>query len=75
MKIFRGGDVPPQVVDPRSFVGIAHVKRLADGQEGVPVIVYQVEFEPGSRTNWLSTGASGSRNGARRRGRWALATR
>jgi quercetin dioxygenase-like cupin family protein len=52
MKIFRGGDVPPQVVDPRSFVGIAHVKRLADGQEGVPVIVYQVEFEPGSRTNW-----------------------
>jgi len=52
MKIFRGDDAPPQIVDPRSFVGTAHVKRLADGQDGVPVIVYHVEFEPGARTNW-----------------------
>src|ERR1700722_15177045 len=54
MKIFRGSDVPPQVVDPRSFVGSAHMKRLADGRDGVPVIVYHVEFEPGARTNWHS---------------------
>ena len=54
MKIFRGGDVPPQIVDPRSFVGTARVKRLADGQDGAPVVVYHVEFESGARTNWHS---------------------
>jgi quercetin dioxygenase-like cupin family protein len=52
MKIFRGGDVAPQSVDPSSFVGTAQVKRLADGQDGAPVVVYHVEFEPGARTNW-----------------------
>ena len=54
MKIFCGRDVPPQVVDPRSFVGTAYMKRLADGRSGVPVIVYHVDFEPGARTNWHS---------------------
>jgi quercetin dioxygenase-like cupin family protein len=54
MKIFRGGDVPPQIVDPRSFVGTARVKRLADGQDGAPVVVYHVEFDAGARTNWHS---------------------
>ena len=54
MKIFRGADVPPQIVDPRSFVGTAHMKRLADARDGAPVVVYHVEFEPGARTNWHS---------------------
>jgi quercetin dioxygenase-like cupin family protein len=52
MKIFRGGDVPLQIVDARSFVGTAHMKRLADGRDGAPVVVYHVEFEAGARTNW-----------------------
>jgi quercetin dioxygenase-like cupin family protein len=54
MKIFRGGDVPLQIVDSRSFVGTAHMKRLADARDGAPVVVYHVEFEAGARTNWHS---------------------
>ena len=52
MKIFRGEGVPRQRVDPNSFIGAAHVKKLADNSDGTPVIVYHVEFEPGGRTNW-----------------------
>jgi quercetin dioxygenase-like cupin family protein len=52
MQIFRGDAVPHQQVDPRSFVGPAHVKKLADNADSTPVIAYHVEFEPGSRTNW-----------------------
>ena len=52
MKIFRGEDVPPQIADPKSFVGTAHTQRLAGDQAGVPVVVYRVEFEAGARTNW-----------------------
>ena len=52
MKIFRGEGVPRQRVDPKSFIGSAHVKKLAEHSEGIPVIVYHVEFEPGARTNW-----------------------
>ena len=52
MRIFRGAGVPRQPVDPKSFVGAAHVKKLADDSDSTPVIVYQVEFEPGARTNW-----------------------
>jgi quercetin dioxygenase-like cupin family protein len=52
MKVFRGGDVPVRPVDPESFVGAAQMKRLADGQDGTPVVVYHVEFAPGARTNW-----------------------
>ena len=58
MKIFRGDAVPRQQVDPKSFVGSAYVKKLADNAESTPVIVYHVEFEPGARTNWhLHSGA------------------
>ena len=52
MKIFRGAGVPRQQVDPKSFVGTAHVKKLADNSDSTPVIVYLVEFESGARTNW-----------------------
>ena len=52
MKIFRGGGVPRQQVDPKSFIGSAHVKKLAEHSDGIPVIVYHVEFESGARTNW-----------------------
>jgi quercetin dioxygenase-like cupin family protein len=52
MKIFRGADVPPQIADPQSFVGPAHTQRLAGADDGVPVVVYRVEFENGGRTNW-----------------------
>jgi quercetin dioxygenase-like cupin family protein len=52
MKVFRGDDVPRQRVDPKSFIGSAHVKKLADNSDSTPVTVYQVEFEPGARTNW-----------------------
>jgi quercetin dioxygenase-like cupin family protein len=38
--------------DVKSFVGPAHTKLLASSDEGAPVHVYRVEFEPGGRTNW-----------------------
>ena len=52
MKIFRGDGVPRQQVDPKTFIGPAQVKKLAEHAEPTPVIVYHVEFEPGARTNW-----------------------
>jgi quercetin dioxygenase-like cupin family protein len=52
MKIFHGDAVPHQPVDPASFVGAAQAQKLAEAQDGTPVIVYRVEFEPGARTNW-----------------------
>jgi 4-carboxymuconolactone decarboxylase len=54
MKIFRGADVPTQLADPHSFMGRAHTQRLAGADDGVPVVVYHVEFEDGGRTNWHS---------------------
>jgi quercetin dioxygenase-like cupin family protein len=54
MRVFRGGEVPVQAVNPESFVGTAFTKRLADAKDGTPVIVYHVGFEPGGRTNWHS---------------------
>jgi 4-carboxymuconolactone decarboxylase len=54
MRIFRGDDVPVQPVDPKSFVGIARMQKLADDRGGTPVIVYHVAFDPGGRTNWHS---------------------
>jgi quercetin dioxygenase-like cupin family protein len=52
MKVFHDGSLSAQPADPKSFVGSARTKRLAEAQEGTPVVVYRVEFEPGSRTNW-----------------------
>ena len=52
MKIFRGLDVSSTAADPHTFVGKASIKRLASAQEGVPVVVYRVEFEERGRTNW-----------------------
>jgi quercetin dioxygenase-like cupin family protein len=52
MKIFRAGDVPAHFADPKSFVGLAQTKRLAEADDGTPVVVYRVTFEAGSRTNW-----------------------
>lgn len=52
MTIFRGEGVPLHPVDPNSFIGPAQVKKLADNSDSTPVVVYHVEFEPGSRTNW-----------------------
>ena len=52
MEIFRGGDVPTRVADATTFVGTAHIKKLAQAHAGVPVVVYHVEFSDGGRTNW-----------------------
>ena len=52
MKVFRAASVPLQPADPNTFSGIAHVKRLAEDDRGVPVGVYRVEFSAGARTNW-----------------------
>jgi quercetin dioxygenase-like cupin family protein len=53
MKHLQGDAVPFGPVDPKNFVGSARVKRLPMVEEGgQSVIVYLVEFEPGSRTNW-----------------------
>lgn len=52
MQIFRGGDVPARIADANTFIGTAHIKKLAQADEGVPVMVYRVEFSDGGRTNW-----------------------
>ena len=52
MKIFRGESAPFKAADVKTFTGSAQTKRLASDDEGVPVGVYRVEFEPGGRTNW-----------------------
>jgi quercetin dioxygenase-like cupin family protein len=52
MKIFRGAQIPWETADPNTFGGQAQVKRLASNDDGVPVVVYRVEFEAGGRTNW-----------------------
>jgi 4-carboxymuconolactone decarboxylase len=54
MKIFRAPDVPPELSDPKNFRGTAHTKRAATIEGGEPVTVYEVDFEPGGRTNWHS---------------------
>jgi quercetin dioxygenase-like cupin family protein len=52
MRIFRGEAVRSQLADSQTFVGRAHTQRLASADDGVPVVVYNVEFEDGARTNW-----------------------
>ena len=52
MEIFRGGDVPLRIADAHTFVGTAHIQKLAQATDGTPVVVYRVEFSDGGRTNW-----------------------
>lgn len=52
MKLFTAAAVAGQTADAKTFVGAARTKRLAAADEGTPVTVYHVEFEPGARTNW-----------------------
>lgn len=52
MKVFRAPDAALEPVDPRNFVGNAHVRRLLITEGDEPVVVYFVDFEPGGRTNW-----------------------
>jgi len=52
MRIFRGEESPFQRADATTFLGEAQVKRLASAEDGVPVVVYRVEFQNGGRTNW-----------------------
>jgi quercetin dioxygenase-like cupin family protein len=52
MKVFRGAKAPLNPADPTTFSGVAHVKRLAEDETGVPVGVYRVVFGDGARTNW-----------------------
>lgn len=52
MTIFRAASAPLNQADPKTFTGEARMSRLASDENGVPVHVYRVEFEPGGRTNW-----------------------
>ena len=52
MRVFRDEHIPFKIADTESFVGRAHTKRLAAADEGLPVVVYRVEFEDGARTHW-----------------------
>jgi len=52
VKIFRAIDSPPAPGDPKTFTGSVRTARLASADEGTPVHVYRVEFEPGARTHW-----------------------
>ena len=54
MNIFRSAESAFRAGDPASFVGPAHTRLLGSSQEGTPVHVYHVQFEPGARTNWHS---------------------
>ena len=49
MKRFQAPDVTFEPADPKNFVGQARVKRM---QMAEGALVFLVEFEPGSRTNW-----------------------
>jgi quercetin dioxygenase-like cupin family protein len=52
MKVFRGQQVPPAPADANTFRGNADVRRLAGADDGVPVVLYHVNFHDGGRTNW-----------------------
>jgi len=52
VKIFRGAATPFEIADTNTFSGHALRRRLASDDEGVPVVVHHVEFDPGARTNW-----------------------
>ncbi len=52
MEVFPGDAAASTTADPRTFSGRAQVKKLAAAEDGVPVVVYRVEFEDGGRTNW-----------------------
>lgn len=52
MRIFHRADTPRERADERTFIGPAHIQRLAHDAHGVPVHVYRVEFADGGRTNW-----------------------
>jgi quercetin dioxygenase-like cupin family protein len=52
MRIFRTADAPAKPADRATFVGEAAIKRLASADEGVPVMVYHVDFDERGRTNW-----------------------
>ena len=52
MRIFRGAATPFEIADTNTFSGHALRRRLASDDEGVPVVVHHVEFDPGARTNW-----------------------
>ena len=52
MKIFRGGATPFEIADTKTFAGRARRRRLASDDQGLPVVVHHVEFDPGARTNW-----------------------
>jgi quercetin dioxygenase-like cupin family protein len=52
MTIFRSSERPFRQADTTTFIGPAHTRLLASGEEGTPVHVYHVQFESGARTNW-----------------------
>jgi len=52
VRIFRGAATPFEIADTNTFSGHALRRRLASDDEGVPVVVHHVEFDPGARTNW-----------------------
>ena len=52
MRIFSGAATPFEIADTKTFSGHARRRRLASDDEGVPVVVHHVEFDPGARTNW-----------------------
>jgi quercetin dioxygenase-like cupin family protein len=52
MKIFLAHASPFRAADVKTFVGPADTRLLAASDEGTPVHVYEVRFQPGGRTNW-----------------------
>lgn len=52
MTVFPGSAAPLSPADPKTFSGRARAQHLAGASEGVPIVVYRVEFEDGGRTNW-----------------------
>jgi quercetin dioxygenase-like cupin family protein len=52
MTVFRAADTPMRTADTRTFSGPTFTKLLASSDQGTPVHMYRVEFDPGGRTNW-----------------------
>lgn len=52
MKLITGTSRPPREADPETFVLPAFTQALVGKGDGLPVRVYRVGFEAGSRMSW-----------------------
>lgn len=52
MRLISAAGHPPRAADPAHFSSAALAQALLGRDDGLPVRVYRVDFEPGCRMNW-----------------------